>query len=113
MRNSDAATTIMGTLPLNATPSSPSRMSGTVSMITKKIEQRGELAQQCHDRIAASASEPGAHAAAAKLGPNCVAGGDRDNDVNHDRQQCAQQELGVVPLWVDQYDRFRDQRADT
>ena len=75
-------------------------------------EQRRELARQRHDRVAACASEPGAHAAAAELGAHRIAGGNRDDHVQHHRQQRAQQKLGVVPLRVDQNDGLGDERAD-
>ena len=41
MISSDPAATIIGTSPLNEIPSSPSRMSGTDSMMTKKIANSG------------------------------------------------------------------------
>ena len=75
-------------------------------------EQRRELARQRHDRVAARASEPGAHAAAAELGAHRIAGGDRDDHMQHHRQQRAQQKLGVVPLRIDQHDGLGDERAD-
>ena len=75
-------------------------------------EQRRELAGQRHDRIAARASEPGAHAAAAELGAHRIAGRDRDDHMQHHRQQRAQQKLGVVPLRIDQNDGLGDERAD-
>ena len=75
-------------------------------------EQRRKLARQRDDRVAARAGEPGAHAAPAELGANRVAGGDRDDHMQHHRQQRAQQELGVVPLRVDQHDGLGDERAD-
>ncbi len=75
-------------------------------------EQGRELARQRDDRIAAGAGEPGAHAAPPELGAHCVAGGDRDDHVDHHRQQRAQQKLRVVPLRVDQHDRLGDERPD-
>ena len=75
-------------------------------------EQRRELAGECHNRVAARASEPGAHAAAVELGAYRIAGGDRDDHVHHHRQQRAQQKLCVVPLRIDQHDGLSDERAD-
>ena len=75
-------------------------------------EQRRKLARQRDDRIAAGAGEPGAHAATAELGADRIAGGERDHHMDDHRQQRTQQELGIVPLRIDQHDRFGDQRPD-
>ena len=75
-------------------------------------EQRRKLAGECHNRVAARAGEPGAHAAAAELGAHRIAGGDRDDHVQHHRQQRAQQKPRVVPLRIDQHDGLGDERAD-
>ena len=76
-------------------------------------EQGCKLARQCDDRVAARAGEPVAHAAPAELGANRVAGGQRDAHMEHHRQQRTQQELGVIPLRVDQHDGLGDERSDT
>ena len=108
-----AAATIIGTSPLNEIPSSPSRISATDSMMTKKISEQGrQLAGERNDRVAARAGEPGAHAAPAELGADRVAGGERDDHMGDHRQQRAQQELRVVPLRIDQHDRLGDERPD-
>ena len=75
-------------------------------------EQRCKLARQRDDRIAAGAGEPGAHAAAAELGADRIAGGERDHRMDDHRKQRTQQELGIVPLRVHQHDGFGDQRPD-
>ena len=75
-------------------------------------EQGRKLACERDDRIAARAGEPGAHAAPAKLGAYGVAGGERDDHVDHHREQRTQQELRVILLWVDEHDRLGDQSAD-
>ena len=75
-------------------------------------EQRCQLARQRHDRVAARAGEPGAHAAAPELGAHRIAGGEPDDRMDDHREQRAQQELGVVLLRVHQHDRLGDQRPD-
>jgi hypothetical protein len=75
-------------------------------------EQRGELAGERDDRIAARAFEPGAHAAPSELGADRITGREHNNDVNDHRKQRAQQELGVIAPWIDQRDGFGDERTE-
>ncbi len=103
---------ISGRSPLNGISSTPSRNSGSASMIRKKMhKQRRQLAGQRDDRIAAGAFQPGPRVAAAEFGADRIARGERDHHMDDHRQQRAQQELGVVLLRIDQRDGLAGQRA--
>ena len=78
----------------------------------KDRKQRRELPGERHDRIATGAGEPGAHATTAKFGADRIAGGDRHDHMHDHRQQRSQQELGIIPLRIDQHDGFGGQRTD-
>src|SRR6476646_10057393 len=113
IRNSEAAMMTIATSPLNAMPSSPSSISGTVSMITKKIANNGASLP-----ASATTGLPPAQASQVrmlrrrKLRADRITGGDGDDDVDHDRQQRAQQELRIIALRVDEHDRLGGQRSD-
>ena len=109
---SDAAAMIIGTSPLKRMSSSPSRTSGTASMIRKKIANSGASLPASaitglppHRRATCACCVAG-------LGADRVAAGERDDHVNDGRQQRAQQELGVVCLRVAQHDRLGHERSD-
>ena len=77
----------------------PSRISGTDSMMRKKIANSGaSLPASATIGLPPAHCEPGAHAAPSELGADRIAARERDDDVDDHRQQRAQQELGVVAL---------------
>ena len=71
-----------------------------------------QLADQGRERAAAGAAQPCADAAAAELGADGVARRDRDHDVQHGRQDGAQQELRVVQGWIGEHVLLDHQRPD-
>ena len=80
-------------------------------MTQEDAEIGRELADKGGERAAAGGRQPVAHAARAELRADGVAAGDGDHDVQHGRQDRAQQELGVVQRGIGQDILLDDERA--
>ena len=110
--NSIAATTIIRTSPRKASAKPPSRISASTASSRKKTANSGSsLPSKRDQRAAAGAAQPGAQAAPRELGADRIAGGDRDDDVEHGRHHRAQQKPGVVERGVGQHVLLDDERA--